>query len=506
MKKSLLALICLLPLFVVSCRDPKMGFRAEVVSGFDRIAMPDSDSIINTEKPELDDEGLTSAPAKKLEQSGYQYFRLSNTLEFQKITAKWEQKENRDLLTVHGHLIFAKKVDFGDIELQGELQDGKVLLLPTSEQLRDKNVIKAQAICYSEDDNCSEFFIDVFLRVNKKVFHDQFVKDEINIKTEGKAQLQKTKTPVVENPVLPTAPPTTGGRSAPAGGKPAEPVSVPEDALGDEEESGDDVEVLADFVGTSTVQVDELFNDPAKQTESKKSDTKRNESAQTKVLNQAIGCPYLLSKVKACHQFKGRLQNATDYYQYLQQHVDSPFRLLWAPNRKTYFGTMDLLDLIVRMGRYVQTLLPNFKLTVGDVSYQNGGVLGRHKSHMNGLDADVSYLVSNPKLVFQDITVKGGVSADFYLGQQWKLFKNMFSTGQVEVVYVVAPIKKALCEEAKRQNDFNESNKQSIGYQTLSRLRLEPGHHNHFHMRARCSEAQPRCRQFNTIIKSLGCS
>lgn len=505
MKKKFLALVCLLPLFVVSCRDPKMGFRAEAVSGFDRIASPDSDSTIITEKPELDDEGLTKVPAKKLEQTGYQYFRLSNTLEFQKISAKWEQKDNHDLLTVQGHLIFAKKVDFGVIELQGELLDGKVLLLPTSEQLRDKNVVKAQAICYSEDDNCSEFFIDVFLRVNKKVFHDQFVKDEISIQTEGKAQLQKKTTPVIETPITSTTPPAVGVTTPATGGKPTVDEPVPDDSIGDEEESGDDVEVVADFVGTSTGQVDDLFGDQAKKMEPKKPDAKKDDTTQNKVLNQAIGCPALFAKVKECRQFKGRLQNATDYYQFLQEHADSPFRLLWAPNRKTYFGTMDLLDLIIKMGRYVQTLLPNFKMSVGDVAYRTGGVLGKHKSHMNGLDADISYLVSNPKLVFRDVTVKGGVSSDFYLTQQWKLFKNMFSTGQVEVVFVVAPIKKALCEEAKRQNDFNESNKQSIGYQTLSRLRLEPGHQNHFHMRARCSEAQPRCRQVNIIPKNLGC-
>ncbi len=505
MKKSLLVIICLLPLLLVSCRDPKKGFRADVVDGFDRIAQPDPDSTIRTDKPEFDDEGLTSAPAKKLEQSGYQYFRLSNTIEFQKITGKWEQKDNKDVLTIRGRLIFAKKVDFGDIELQGELQDGKILLLPTVEQLRDKNVLKAQAICYSEDDNCTEFFIDVFLRVNKKVFHDQFVKNEINMQTQGKPQLQKPAVPDASS-----AQPTTSvpSHSAPAGGgtpskPPPTPVTppavVPEDSIG-EDESDEDVEVMADFVGTSVDQVDDLFV-AAKPTQP----TSNPGAAKPKVLDQAIGCPALFKKLQQCRELKGRLQNATDYYQFLQQHPESPFALLWAPNRKTYFGTQDLLDLILQMGKYVQTLLPNFKLSVGDVSYRTGGVLGSHKSHMNGLDADISYLVNNPKLIYQDITVRNGVSSDFYLSQQWKLFKNMFQTGKVETVFVVAPIKKALCEEAKRQNDFNVSDKQSIGYQTLSRLRLEPGHQNHFHMRARCSEAQPRCRQVNITLKGPGC-
>ena len=84
MKKSLLALLCLLPLFVVSCRDPKKGFRADVVDGFERIQQPDPDSTIRTDKPDLDDEGLTTAPAKKLEQSGINIFVYLTRLNFKK--------------------------------------------------------------------------------------------------------------------------------------------------------------------------------------------------------------------------------------------------------------------------------------------------------------------------------------------------------------------------------------------------------------------------------------
>ena len=65
--------------------------------------------------------------------------------------------------------------------------------------------------------------------------------------------------------------------------------------------------------------------------------------------------------------------------------------------RNANFGTEELVGLLVRSTREVESLLPGGVASIGDLSRRGGGASVEHKSHQSGRDADIFYYAIDDK-------------------------------------------------------------------------------------------------------------
>lgn len=246
---------------------------------------------------------------------------------------------------------------------------------------------------------------------------------------------------------------------------------------------------------------DDPKKDDAKKEEPKqepKEEPKKETPATTPAINkvsQAIGA------VNA-----GRLENAANMLVYEQNHQPSGFHVI-RPERKTHFATNELAYIIVQMANITKKDLPGYQMSIGDLSREKGGKLGRHKSHTNGLDADVAFYFDNKNLqgAFTSAVTINKPHANWMMKQQWKLFKEVVNTQLIDRIFIHGTLKKALCEHAIATGELKKGDMQSLAAQTLRRLISEKDHHNHFHLRVKCSKAQVRCRQMAEPVNTTGC-
>lgn len=208
-------------------------------------------------------------------------------------------------------------------------------------------------------------------------------------------------------------------------------------------------------------------------------------------LNQAIGT------VNA-----GSLERATDILGYQKAYPETNLSIL-KPDRKTHYGTIEMAYLVAKLGKYTKAIAPSHTLRMGDVSKKNGGRLGSHKSHTNGLDADIAYYFKADKTMTNFASaLKGGKPiGDWMMAQQWKLFKYAVSSKFVDRIFIHPTLKKSLCTYAQNQGEMDSA----LAKETLRRLVSEVNHYNHFHMRVKCSESQVRCRQMADPKPGTGC-
>lgn len=166
--------------------------------------------------------------------------------------------------------------------------------------------------------------------------------------------------------------------------------------------------------------------------------------------------------------------------------------------RKRHYSTHDLIEVIKLTAKMMKDTYPNGeRLQIGDMSWQKGGTLSSHKSHQNGLDADIAYFrkdrrEQNPELniPFDEGFVKNGkLTANFDVERNWYFFNVMVSTGRVKRLFVDLAIKRAMCAHARGLGiDIEKS-------ETLRRMRIEPLHHDHVHLRINCPKKSPNCQQ-----------
>jgi penicillin-insensitive murein endopeptidase len=266
--------------------------------------------------------------------------------------------------------------------------------------------------------------------------------------------------------------------------KPSSPVVDEEIEIEDDVQDGEDT----GFVGADEEAAKNLFLPPTKSPP--KPGDKPAQSTATK--NQAVD--YCSS---------GRLQNATDIKK-LGLETSSTFKI-YIPTRENGYGTQQLAHVLDEMGKKVNELLPGSKLAVGAISSKNGGKQKGHKSHQNGNDADLSYLVNNSRLEFKSVTAKDGVQAALLVPENWALFKFAFSTGKVEMIFIDSKIKRALCQEAILKGDLKDSKDRSEIYSILSLIRVTPGHDDHFHLRVKCGRDNPLCKTRRYKNLDSGC-
>lgn len=172
------------------------------------------------------------------------------------------------------------------------------------------------------------------------------------------------------------------------------------------------------------------------------------------------------------------------------------------------WGTGHMISLIENAAAFLTTQIwPGMTVAVGDIAMQFGGKYGPHKSHQNGLDADLLFIGNQSwKSVLDD---KGQVTERFNPEMNWAFWRSMFDQKIVEngktisvisMILVAPEIKNFLCTWGTKNGVF----KNADDLEMMKRIRPTEGHDDHMHIRLRCSPHHPLCRR-EGIASDLGC-
>lgn len=193
---------------------------------------------------------------------------------------------------------------------------------------------------------------------------------------------------------------------------------------------------------------------------------------------------------------------------------ESPSHLKIFRLRDRGWGTRPLIGAIVRASALFRQKFPyGDRISVGDMSNEEGGTLARHTSHQNGLDADIAYLRENQ--VERDPNVWGNngfsenfvrndrITANFDRKRNWFFLKELVARGNVQRIFVDTAIKRFFCETARK---LDPSAHPAVRAEVLRRLRPFPNHADHLHMRVTCSDQHGRCVPQDEVAEGSGCS
>ena len=147
------------------------------------------------------------------------------------------------------------------------------------------------------------------------------------------------------------------------------------------------------------------------------------------------------------------------------------------------------------------------RLQVGDISAVHGGLITRHNSHQNGLDADLTYYRLNGVEQLPDIfdefsenmIVDGKISPNFDHERNWELMKSLHRYGKVQRIFADQLIKVELCHYAQ------EKSEDKTYEEVLRSLRHVEDHTDHFHVRLYCPKNAKNCIAQEETPPGSGC-
>lgn len=172
--------------------------------------------------------------------------------------------------------------------------------------------------------------------------------------------------------------------------------------------------------------------------------------------------------------------------------------------RNRYYGHPKLVATLRELGTTVARRGGELMM-VGDLSQPRGGRMpSSHRSHQNGLDADVWLtLASSPETARrlmddradpQSMVDPGGLSVSPAWGDDQRfLIETAARHPAVERIFVNAAIKRALCQSTTGDRSW------------LRKVRPWFGHDAHFHMRLRCPPGSPQCDPQGALPPGDGC-
>lgn len=171
-------------------------------------------------------------------------------------------------------------------------------------------------------------------------------------------------------------------------------------------------------------------------------------------------------------------------------------------SRQRFYGHTQMIRLIKTAADFIEQNKLGVML-VGDIAAKNGGpMLDNHKSHQNGLDADIFLMMPDQAFVSdEDPTPEATTVIDFeknridrryWSDRQFKLLKFFASDPIVDRIFVNAAIKKSLCE-------VNGDKK------WLAKIRPWREHAEHFHVRLKCPSDSPDCVPQAAVPEKDGC-
>lgn len=173
-------------------------------------------------------------------------------------------------------------------------------------------------------------------------------------------------------------------------------------------------------------------------------------------------------------------------------------------------GALRMIDLLEQSAATIARLHPEGeRLQIGDISNLAGGRLSGHLSHQNGLDADLIFYRRNHREqrslengAFGESFVENGrVTENFDLERNWMLMKLFVSSGRVNRIFLDQAIKKAYCEKARKSGQLGDK----LTRETLHRLRHEPAHDDHLHLRLNCPKNSLKCRKQKPLPSGIDC-
>ena len=172
--------------------------------------------------------------------------------------------------------------------------------------------------------------------------------------------------------------------------------------------------------------------------------------------------------------------------------------------RKRYFGHPLLIQAIQTLGSAVSGRLG--LMHVGDLGMARGGPMPfGHRSHQNGLDADIWFDLSTDPIVAPDslrsnifapsflITGTNQLDRALWSEDQAELLKTAAALPSVDRIFVNARIKKELCNTVSGSRTW------------LQKIRPWYFHDDHFHMRLSCPDNSPNCVRQAPIPEGEGC-
>lgn len=176
-------------------------------------------------------------------------------------------------------------------------------------------------------------------------------------------------------------------------------------------------------------------------------------------------------------------------------------------NRNRAFATSDLVQLIEWAAAIMVEYHSGERMQIGDMSKSGGKKVGGHKSHQNGLDADIIYFRKNHKEAdpslhngfVENFVRKGKVTKNFDTDRNWELIKLLVGTERVSRIFVDKAIKRHLCKYARKKGELAQH------AEALRRLRPYPHHDDHMHLRISCPTTSPRCVKQKEPPMGSGC-
>lgn len=139
-------------------------------------------------------------------------------------------------------------------------------------------------------------------------------------------------------------------------------------------------------------------------------------------------------------------------------------------------------------GRLAAHFAEGTEVLVGDVSLQGGGRMTPHRSHQNGLDADVAYITTDCIGTLCTMAVARADTLDAV--RQWYVFEEWLRTNIVEYIFVSYDLQKPLYEYAQERGATPDELNRWFQYPrgrgaSVGVIRHEAGHANHYHVRFR---------------------
>lgn len=166
-----------------------------------------------------------------------------------------------------------------------------------------------------------------------------------------------------------------------------------------------------------------------------------------------------------------------------------------------HYGSGMLVSFLENSATYLLNQL-GLKLFVGDMSLIKGGWYGEsssHKTHRNGLDADIAWIGIARPLQTSALNDDGDVIDDFDYQKTWNFLRlaakqEIVEDAQRETavsrVFMSPSIKLGFCSWAKENKIFDDP----ANAELMRLVRPVAGHYKHFHLSLKCSPHYPLCR------------
>ena len=173
-------------------------------------------------------------------------------------------------------------------------------------------------------------------------------------------------------------------------------------------------------------------------------------------------------------------------------------------HRNRYYGHPETLKVIRHLGLTLSKQTDQLMM-VGDISQPRGGRMpNMHRSHQNGLDADIWFLLAPSAKHAQKSTPEKNDPPSMLgpdrktVNKHWGkyqhlLLKTAAQNPKVDRIFVNPGIKLALCTTEKGDRRW------------LGKLRPWWGHDAHFHVRLKCPKGSPNCKPQTAIPVGDGC-